>query len=263
MMSFLFYALTAGSIMALLAGPLGCLMLWNRFSYFGDAMGHSAILGVALGIMLGLSVNFSVFATVLAASFIFLYLLQKKTAPSDTLLGIIAQTGLSLGIICLACMGTGTSRIMAYLFGDILATTKEDLLYICFCAVVIFSILTLVWKKLLLLAFDEVSAKAENGKMLCTQAAFMLILALFVSLAIKTTGILLVTSLLIIPAAAVRSFSRTPEQMSVFAGILGLISVWAGFAASYFFDFPTGPAIVLSASLCGFFTYFFKKLMTH
>jgi len=261
-MSFLFYALAAGSIMALLAGPLGSLMLWNRFSYFGDAMGHTAILGVALGVLLGLPVNFTVFATVLVSSLLFLYLLQRKSAPSDTLLGIIAQAGLSLGIICLACIGTGTSRIMAYLFGDILATTENDLIYIGFCTVIIGGVLAVIWKKLLLLAFDETSAKAENGKMFWTKAAFMLILALFVSLAIKTTGILLVTALLIIPAAAVRSFSRTPEQMAVFASILGFISVCAGFAASYFLDLPTGPAIVLSASLCGFFAYFFKKLMT-
>jgi zinc transport system permease protein len=261
-MSFLFYSLAAGSIMALLAGPLGSLMLWNRFSYFSDAMGHTAILGVALGVLLSLPVNFSVFATVLAASLIFLYLLQKKSAPSDTLLGIIAQAGLSLGIICLACIGTGTSRMMAYLFGDILATTKSDLIYISVSAVIIAVTLAVIWKKLLLLAFDETAATAEHGKMPCTRIAFIFTLALFISLAIKTTGILLVTALLIIPAAAVKSVSRTPEQMAVFAALLGMLSVWTGFAASYFFDLPTGPSIVLAAAFCGTFTYILKKLMT-
>ncbi len=260
-MSFLFYSLTAGIIMALLAGPLGSLMLWNRLSYFGDALGHTAVLGVSLGILLSLPVNFAVFATVLTASLIFLYLLQKKAAPSDTLLGIIAQSGLSLGIICLSLIGTGSSRIMSYLFGDILAISKNDLIYITASAAVICVILKLIWKKLLLLAFDKTSATAENGKMLHIHLLFIFILALFVSLAIKTTGILLVTALLIIPATAAKIISRTPEQMAVISSVLGLISVLTGFAASYFLDISTGPAIVICAAFCATLTYVLKKII--
>lgn len=261
-MSFLIYSLIAGSIMALLAGPLGSLILWNRQSYFGDAMGHTAILGVALGTILGFSINFSVFAIVLLASFIFLYLLQKKVSSSDNLLGIIAQTGLSLGIISLSFLGTGTSRIVAYLFGDILAVNSQDVIYISLSGFVIAFTLFLVWKNLLLLSFDETSAEAENGKMLGTKSAFIFILALFVSLAIKTVGILLITSLLIIPSATARLFSRTPEQMALLSSFFGLCSVWGGFISSYFFDLPTGPAVVICASCMGLLMYVAKKVMT-
>lgn len=256
---FLIYALIAGSVMAIAAGPLGSVMLWRRLAYFGDAMGHTAILGISLGVVIGLELNITTFITVLSASLLFYYLYERKAATSDTLLGIIAQTGLSLGIITLAAFNTSSSKIMAFLFGDILSISGSDVIFIVLMAVMVIVLLISIWDKLLLLTFDQQTSLAENGKQIGVNIIFMLAIALFVSLAIKTTGILLITALLIIPSASCQHLSKNPEQMSVFASIFGLIAVLGGFALSYLFDIPTGPAIVIFAAFLCILLSFLKN----
>ncbi len=256
---FIIYALVAGSVMAALAGPIGSMMLWRSLSYFGDAMSHTALLGIAGGIALGIGFNFGVFIMVLLCALLFSFFQEKKIAKADTLLCIIAQVGLSLGIIAMAFFRIGSSTLMGFLFGDILAITPEDIFYIVGIGSIIFIALLYIWNKMILLTFDEETARAETKNLRIVNLVYMLLIALFVSLAIKTTGILLVTALLIIPAAFVRHLSKIPETMAVLASVLGIVSVFCGVWLSFKFDFPTGPAIVIAATVLGVFSFAVKK----
>ena len=256
---FIIYALAAGSIMAALAGPIGSMMLWRSLSYFGDAMSHTALLGIAGGILLGIGFNAGVFIMVVMCALLFAFLREKKIAKADTLLCIIAQVGLSLGIIAMAFSQTGSSTLMGFLFGDILALTIEDIMYILGVGAVVLAALGFIWNKMILLTFDEETAMAEDKRLTLLNLLYMLLIALFVSLAVKTTGILMVTALLIIPAAAMRHLSKTPETKAVKASVLGVLSVFLGIWLSFRFDLPAGPAIVISAAALGAFSFVFKK----
>lgn len=256
---FVIKALLAGITMAVLSGPLGSVMLWRSMSYFGDAMSHTAMLGVALGLLLGIETSIGIFAIVLLCAGIFFFLHEKKFAHSDTLLCIIAQIGLSAGIIFLAISKMKSSNITAFLFGDILSISNFDLIYICIVGGIVSLLLIFNWQNLIFLSFDEETAEAEGQNTFLTKFIFMLIIALFVSLAIKTIGLLLVTALLIIPSSIARHFAKSPEQMAFLSSLIGLFSVFFGMFFSFYFDIPTGPAIVISAGTFALFSFLFKK----
>ncbi len=259
MEDFILYALIAGSVMAILSGPIGSMMLWRSLSYFGDAMSHTALLGIAIGLLAGINFNIAVFALLLICAVLFTLLREKKIAKPDTLLCIIAQIGLSLGIIVIALSKTSNSSLMGFLFGDILAVTTQDIWYIIIIGAIILIALASIWNKMIILTFDEETAIAENKGFKLLNLLFMLIIAMFVSLAVKTTGILLVTALLIIPAASMRHLSKTPEEMDFKASLMGILSVFWGIFLSFFFDLPAGPAIVVSAAILGLFSFVVKK----
>ncbi|MQP65669.1 zinc ABC transporter permease subunit ZnuB [Niveispirillum sp. SYP-B3756] len=245
---FLIRAGAAGVGLALLAGPLGCLVVWRRMAYFGDTLAHSALLGVALGFLAGIDLNIGVVAVCLCIAVALTLLQEQRRLASDTLLGIVSHSTLSLGLIALAAMQTVRVDLLAYLFGDILAVTPADLIAIWGGGVVVLAVLALVWRRLLALTVDEDLARVEGVPVRWIRLAFTLLIAATIALAMKIVGILLVTSLLIIPAATARRFSRSPEMMAVLAALAGAVSVLGGLAASLYADLPSGPAIVVTAA---------------
>ncbi|MDS4073869.1 MAG: metal ABC transporter permease [Defluviicoccus sp.] len=246
--TFFIRAVIAGIGVALVAGPLGCFIVWRRMAYFGDAMAHSALLGVALGFLLDIepSVGIIAVASLIALS---LAALQRRGALAvDTLLGIFAHAALSLGLVVLGLMVWLRLDLMAYLFGDILAVTWAEIGWIYFGGACVLAVLTLIWRPLLAATVHADLAQAEGVPVAAAQTAFMLLIALIIALAIKLVGVLLITSLLIIPAAAARRFARTPEQMAVGASLIGAAAVVAGLLISLNWDIASGPAIVVAAS---------------
>jgi zinc transport system permease protein len=244
---FLVRALAGGAGVAAAAGPLGVFVVWRRMAFFGSALSHSALLGVALGFLLGVNLNVGIFA-VCAAIAISLVALQRRAQLSDdTLLGILAHVSLALGLIALAFMETQRVDLMSYLFGDVLAVSITDILYIYGGGGVAIAALALMWRPLLSATVHEELAIVEGVPVAAVNLGFMLLLALVVALAMKVVGVLLVTSLIIIPAAAARRTTRTPEQMAALAGVLGCVAVAGGLWGSAAFDTPSGPSIVLAA----------------
>lgn len=246
---FLIRALLAGFAVALVAGPLGAFVVWRRMAYFGGALSHMALLGVALGFLLGVDPTFGVAFVVIAAALILGGVQGIRGLSLDTLLGIVAHAALAVGLIAAASLDGVRIDLMGYLFGDILAVGWDDVAWVWGGAAVVLFVLMKLWRDLLNITVHSDLAHVEGVNVRRTQLAFMLMLALVVALAMKIVGILLVTSMLIIPAASARALARTPEAMGLVAAGAGVASVAMGLWASYQFDLPAGPGIVAAASL--------------
>ncbi|AWU97218.1 zinc ABC transporter permease subunit ZnuB [Azospirillum ramasamyi] len=245
---FVIRALIAGGGIALLAGPLGSFVVWRRMAYFGDTLAHSALLGVTLGFLLGVNPMVGVMAVCVALALALVALQRRRTLAADTLLGILSHGSLSLGLVALAFLETLRVDLMAYLFGDILSVTDGDLMAIYGGGAVALTGLALLWHRLLAVTVDEDLARVEGMPVDALRLAFMLLIALVIAIAMKIVGILLITSLLIIPAAAARRFARTPEGMAALASVLGVVAVAAGLLASLNWDLPGGPSVVVAAA---------------
>ncbi len=245
---FLWRALFGGVGVALVAGPLGSFVVWRRMAYFGDSLAHSALLGVALGFLLGTDLQIGVIATCVALALILVALQQQRRLATDTLLGILSHSALSLGLVAVSFAQTLRIDLMGYLFGDILAVGLTDLAWIYGGGAAALAVLAAIWRPLLAMTVHEELARAEGVPVIAIRLVFMLAIAITIAIAMKIIGILLITSLLIIPAATARRFARTPEQMAALASLTGCLAVVGGLAASLRFDTPSGPSVVVAAA---------------
>ena len=246
---FLTRALLGGIGVALATGPLGAFIVWRRMAYFGDTLAHSGLLGVALGMVLQINPQLGVAATCLFVAIILVLLQRQRVLAADTLLGILAHTSLSLGLVTLAFLETVRIDLTSYLFGDILAISTDDLYWIWGGALLALTALARLWRPLLAATVHEELAQVEGIPVFAVRLAFMLLIAMVIAVAMKVVGILLITSLLIIPAATARRFARSPESMAVLASGLGCIAVAAGLWASLRWDTPAGPSVVVATAM--------------
>lgn len=246
---FLIRAVFGGVGVALAAGPLGCFLVWRRMAFFGAALSHSALLGVALGFLLGINLTLGIALFCLLLATLLLLLERQRFLASDTLLGILAHGTLAVGLVTIAFMENLRIDLMAYLFGDVLAVDIEDLYLIYGLAIVTAVALFFVWRPLLSITVEEDIAAVEGVPVTRVRLVFVLLIATLVAVGMKVVGMLLIISLLIIPAAAARRLSKTPEQMAVIAVVMGALSVVLGLFGSLQWDIPSGPAIVAVAVL--------------
>ena len=246
---FMLRALIAGIGVALVAGPYGTFVVWRRMAYFGDTLAHSALLGVALGFLLEFDPTLAVMLVCLLVALLLFFLQRQQRLPSDTLLGILSHSTLSLGLVTIAFMEGLRIDLLAYLFGDILAVGDKDILLIYISALIALVLLLLLWRPLLAITLHEDLARVEGVRVDLVQLSFSCLLALVVAIMMKVVGLLLITSLFILPAAAVRRLSRSPEQMALLAALAGVLSVSGGLYGSWRFDTPAGPSIVVAATL--------------
>ncbi len=247
---FLIRAAIAGFGVALAAGPLGSFVVWRKMAYFGDTLAHAALLGAVAGLYLKIGTTLGTLMVCIGAA-IALSLLQRRRLAADTVLGIISHGSLSLGLVALALMPRVRIDLMAYLFGDILSVTWNDVLWIWGGGLVALVIMAALWRPLLMCALDEDLAQAEGIPVAKVRLVITILMALVVALSMQVVGVLLITSLLIIPAAAARRLTSSPEGMVVGASLGGILSVSGGLMASVWWDTPSGPSIVV-ASLCLF-----------
>jgi zinc transport system permease protein len=245
---FLTRALLGGFGVALAAGPLGAFVVWRRMAYFGDTLAHSGLLGVALGMILQINPQLGVAATCLLIAIALVLLQRQRALAADTLLGILAHTSLSLGLVTLAFLETVRIDLASYLFGDILAISPDDLYWIWGGTLLALAALVRLWRPLLAATVHEELAQVEGVPVFAVRLAFMLLIAIVIAVAMKVVGILLITSLLIIPAATARRFAHSPESMAVLASGLGCIAVGTGLWASLRWDTPAGPSVVVAAT---------------
>lgn len=244
---FLVRALLAGVGLALITGPLGCFIVWRRMSYFGDTMSHSALLGVALALLLNIDMMAGVFAVAALVSVALLLLQRSDALPADALLGILSHSTLAVGLVLVTFMTWVRIDLMGFLFGDILAVTRADIATVWIGGAVMLAIIAHLWRPLLAATVNAELAEAEGQSPGRSRLVFMLLMAAVIAIAMKIVGILLITSLLIIPAATARRFATTPERMAVFASLAGALAVSGGLAGSLRFDTPSGPSIVVAA----------------
>jgi len=246
---FLLRALAAGLGVAIVTGPLGVFVVWRRMAYFGDTLAHSALLGVAMGFLLGLNLNLAVVLVGIALALLLNGMSANRQLSSDTQLGILAHSALSLGLVVMTFQTSVRVDLMSYLFGDILAVTAVDLLWVWGGGLLVLLVLLAIWRPLLSLTVHEELAQVEGVPVGRLRLIFMLMIALVIAVSMKIVGVLLITSMMIIPAATARRFSPTPEQMALLAAVMGGLAVVLGLAGSWHWDTPAGPSVVVAASL--------------
>src|SRR5579883_3424511 len=240
---FILRALMAGIGVALIAGVMGCFIVWRRMAYFGDSMAHSALLGIALGLVTGMSTTLSMLVVCSTFALLLLWLQEKKVLATDTLLGILAHGALAIGIIAFSLLGQRMD-LYAYLFGDILTITWQEIGWIYGGGDLIMILLIANWSSLVLLTIHEDLAMAENVRKSFFQILFVFLLTLMVTVSLRIVGIMLIVSMLIIPAATARLLTKSPEGMALLASLLGVMAVMLGIFSSLYFDTPSGPSII-------------------
>ncbi|MBS0908303.1 zinc ABC transporter permease subunit ZnuB [Tatumella sp. JGM118] len=237
-----------GMLLALAAGPLGSFVVWRRMSYFGDTLAHASLLGVAFGLLLNINPYYAIIAITLLLALLLVLLEHRQHLAIDTLLGIMAHSSLSLGLVVVSLMSNIRVDLMAYLFGDLLSVTPQDLWLIGTGVAVVVGILLWQWRSLLSMTISPELAQADGINLQRCRLLLMLVTALTIGVAMKFVGALIITSLLIIPAATARRFARSPEQMAGYAVLCGMLAVTGGMAFSAGYDTPAGPSVVLCAA---------------
>jgi zinc transport system permease protein len=244
---FMVRAFLAGAAVALAAGPLGCLVVWRRMSYFGDTIAHGALPGVALGIAAGISPTLGVLGVAAVVALMVVAFRRGRRLPNDAILGMLSHSALAIGLIALAFMSAVRVDLTALLFGDILAVSWPEVYWTMAGSTVVLTLLAALWRPMVAATVDEDLARAEGVPVQALSIFFMLLVAGVVALAMKLVGVLLVTALMVIPAVTARRIVRSPETMALAAPLFGLASVAVGLTLSATVDTPSGPSIVVAA----------------
>ena len=252
---FILRGILAGIAVALISGLVGCFVVWRRMSYYGESIAHSSLLGVGFAILMGVSINLGIVFTCLLFGILFLWLQHSKVLSSDTLLGVLAHLALALGIIVIS-LNKIKIDIHAFLFGDILTVSSSDLWGMYLGVLIAVFLICYNWSSLLLVTIDEDLAKAEGVNTLNINLLFTCILTIVVAISIQIIGLLLITAMLIIPAAASRRLANSPETMALVATLIGIVSVILGIMLSVEIDAPSGPSIVLVSAILFFLSPF-------
>ncbi|HNA22650.1 MAG TPA: iron chelate uptake ABC transporter family permease subunit [Agitococcus sp.] len=249
MWELLWPAWLAGSLLALVAAPLGCLLVWRRLAYFGDSLSHATLLGVALSLWLHIPVWGGLVAVCVMIALILASLLAKRQLPSDALLMAVSTTTLSAGLIAISKMDEVRVDLLSYLFGDLLSISSTDLPVFVSCLGLVLLGLAYFWRDLLLTTIDEDLAFVEGLPVTKLRLLLLILLALVVTVAMKAVGSLLITALLVIPSLVARPLVNTPTQMVLLAAMTGVTAVSGGLLSSFYWDTPVGASIVVSAAL--------------
>lgn len=248
MFEIIFPAWLTGILLSFITAPLGAFVVWRKMSYFGDTLAHSALLGVALGIFLDINPYLSILVLTVLLAVAMVWLESNSQFSVDTILGIIAHSCLSLGVVTVGLLQNVRVDLMGYLFGDLLAVNYEDALFIGIGVIIVLSALIYYWKPLISTTVSPELAQVEGINIHRMRFLLMIMTALTIALSMKFVGALIITSLLIIPAATARRFSRTPESMAITAVIISMLAVSMGLALSAFYNTAAGPSVVICSS---------------
>jgi zinc transport system permease protein len=243
---FIWRALFAAVGLAIIAAPLGCIVVWRRMSYVGETLAQAGLLGVALGLALNIDLTLAVVIAAIVAAGILTVLGRQQLVPLDSALGLTHHATLALGIVAIALAKGPGIDLMSYLFGDVFAVTRNDLVWVYVGGAAVLGAVLYLWKPLVRLSLHEDLATAEGVNPKLPRAAFDLLLAVVIAVAMKIVGILLVMAFLVVPAVAARPLSSTPERMAVLAAGIAVMSTIFGLWLSLSSDLPGGPSIVIA-----------------
>ena len=240
--------LLTGVLLATITGPLGSFVVWRRMAFFGDTLAHGALLGITLGVLTDINLTVALALSCVLLALLLMPLQNRSNLSSDTLLGIVSHSTLAIGLVALSLADGVRVDLMSYLFGDLLAVEISDLAWVSASVMVIGGLMALNWRGLLASTVSPELAEIDGYPVKRLNLLLVLMLAMVVALAMKIVGILLVSALLVVPAATARSFARTPQQMVLIAAVSGISSVLLGIWASFQWDTPTGPSVVVAAA---------------
>ncbi|MBK4775440.1 zinc ABC transporter permease [Candidatus Pantoea edessiphila] len=259
MIDILFPAWLGAVILVLAAGPLGCFIIWHKLSCFGDTLAHSSILGIAFGLLLNINPYYTLIILVIMITFSLITIENRPQLTMDTFLGIVAYSTLSLGLVIISLIPNIRVDLIVYLFGDLLAINYNDIWIILIVTTLVLVILTWKWRPLLLITINKEMATVDGINVKYNRLILMFLTAMLISVAIKFVGALIVTALLIIPAATARYFAKSPEQMAIIAVLIGITSVTFGLIISAYYDTPAAPSVVLCSTCLFIFSLLYGK----
>lgn len=242
-------ALVVGLILGALLAILGVFVVLRRLSFFADAIGHAALPGIALGVIWSFNPFWSGLAVVLIMALIIAAIRQVSRIHLDTLLGIFFPAALSLGVIIMRAVPGYQGDLLSFLFGDILTVQVEDIYVSLGLVAVVAAVMLLAGKKFLAITFDESLARAEGVAVQFYETLFLLVLAAVIALAIKIVGIVLITAMLVVPAATAQNVATSLRNMFGLSFIVSIVAVFCGMILSAIFNLPSGAAIVLTAAV--------------
>ncbi len=247
LLDFLMKSVVAGVGIALVAGPLGSIIVWRRMANFGDALAHSTLLGLCFALLLNMHAYVGLISGCIFIACLLALFSRQQHLANDTILCILAYTTLAIGLILATLLEGVRMDLLGYLYGDILAVNEIDLIWIYGVDCLVFLTLIKSWRQILSITIHEDLAKVEGISVTKFKWILVILMAIIFAVAMKLIGILLITALLIIPASTARQVAKTPEQMAIFASLIGIIAVCLGIVISCFWDWPAGPAIVVVA----------------
>lgn len=239
--------LFGGLLTAAVAGPLGSLLLWRRMAYFGDSLAHASLFGVALALMLDLPMGPVVAGVCLLAALLLSRLMASAEHGGDTWLAIIAYVGLSLALVLSAIHdGSDGHALEDYLYGNLLDLNSTQLGIMSIALLITAGLLLRNWSGLVALAINEETAQVDGWPLSRLRPLLMLLLAVVVAAGAKVMGVLLISALLVIPAAAARYIARSPAQMARRASLIGIIAVLIGVSIGHTYALAPAPWVVLA-----------------
>ena len=254
MLEFLLIPLIAGLFIAITAGALGSFVVWRKMSYFGDTLAHASLLGLAIGFALQINLYVTLIVSCVVISMLLVALQRKNDIAMDTLLGIIAHSSLSFTLVAISFIDNLRIDLMGYLFGDLLSITPQDLAWIAAACLLTCTLLFRFWHAFLAITISEDMAKVDGYPIEKLKLLLIVIIALVIAVAMKFVGALIITSLMIIPAATAKRFANNPEQMALGASMVGALAVVSGIGMSWYQNTPAGPSVVVAAALMFFVT---------
>ena len=238
---------------------LGTMIVNNKMAFFSDALGHSALTGIALGMVLGIS-NMNVGMIIFAVIFALLlnYVKNKTSYGADTIISVFSSIAIALGLAMLAQSGN-FNKYSSYLVGDILSIKNIEILYVFLASIVVYAFWYFTFNKLNVISINSTLAKSKGINVKKIDNIFVVLIAIMVMISIRWIGILLINSLLILPAASSRNIAKNMRQYHCLAVIISVFSGITGLIVSYYFNIPTGPMIVLISGAIYFITLLTKK----
>ncbi len=249
MWELLWPAWLGGSLVALVAAPLGCVLVWRRLAYFGDSLSHATLLGVGLSIWLYVPVWGGIVTVCVLLALLLASVLGRQQLPSDALLSLLSASTLSAGLVVISQQQGVRVDLLSFLFGDLLSLNSQDLPLLVMVLIGVLGVLAFCWRDFVLTAIDEDLAAVEGLPVLRLRVLLLLLLALVITVAMKVVGSLLITALLVIPSLVARPLACNPHGMALLAAFTGMIAVSGGLLSSFYWDTPVGPSIVLVAAL--------------
>lgn len=242
-----------------LFGILGTMIVNNKMAFFSDALGHSALTGVAIGVIFGMSeTTFSMIIYAAIFALLMNSIKRKRTLSTDTIISVFASFSMAIGLVILS-IGGNFSQYSSLLVGDVLSISKREIIYLLITFVITLVFWLLCFNKLHAMSVNETLARSKNVKTKLLDNLFVVLIAIIVMLSIKWIGILIINALLILPAASSRNIASNVREYHLFSVIISVFSGIVGLILSYYINTATGPTIVIIASVFFFLTYLLKR----
>lgn len=257
--TFMKNAFLAIILIAPLFGLVGTMIVNNKMSFFSDAMGHCALTGIAIGVMLGVdNIAVSLLGFAILFSLGISSIIESKISSSDTIIGVFSSMGIALGVVILSAYG-GFAKYSGYLIGDILSITPKEILYLAAALIVVILVWSISFNKLMIASLNSDMAKSKQINVKFYKNIFTLLIALIVTISLKWVGILIINSLLVLPAASARNIVKNMKSYHLVSVLISLFSGITGLICSYYLGTSAGATIVLISSIIFFLTFFINK----